>query len=99
MPVARARASCQRVATLSSPDRLRACLPAGMLVGVRIAATSVMLIGGSSYRVFSPLQAMERRGHEIVWPDMGTGLISRDELLSSDVVLVFRCRDRATRRL
>jgi hypothetical protein len=70
-----------------------------MLVGVRIAATSEVLIGGSGYRLFSPLQAMERRGHEILWPDLGTGLISRRELLSSDVVLVFRCHDSATRKL
>jgi glycosyltransferase involved in cell wall biosynthesis len=70
-----------------------------MLGGVRIAATSEMLVGGSSYRLFSPLQAMERRGHEILWPDLGTGLISRRELLSSDVVLVFRCHDAATRKL
>jgi glycosyltransferase involved in cell wall biosynthesis len=70
-----------------------------MLVGVRIAATSEMLIGGSSYRLFSPLQAMERRGHEILWPDLSTGLIGRRELLSSDVVLVFRCHDAATRKL
>lgn len=70
-----------------------------MLVGVRIAATSEMLIGGSTYRLFSPLKAMERRGHEIVWPDMDTGLIGRRELLSADVVLVFRCHDVATRKL
>jgi|SRR5215218_2237923 len=70
-----------------------------MLGGVRIAATSELLVGGSSYRLFSPLQAMERRGHEIVWPDLGTGVISRRELLSSDVALVFRCHDVATRKL
>ena len=70
-----------------------------MLVGVRIAATSEVLVGGSSYRLFSPLQAMERRGHEILWPDLGTGVISRRDLLSADVVLVFRCHDVATRKL
>lgn len=70
-----------------------------MLVGVRIAATSEFLVGGSSYRLFSPLQAMQRRGHEIVWPDMNTGLLGRRDLLSSDVVLVFRCHDPGTRKL
>ncbi len=69
-----------------------------MLGGVRIAATFEMLTG-SNYRVFSPLLAMQRRGHEIVWPDRATGVIGRRELLSSDVVLVFRCYDAASRKL
>jgi hypothetical protein len=64
---------------------------------VRIAATFEQL-SGSFYRVASPLRAMERRGHEIVWPGR-TALIGRHELLSSDVVLVFRCHDAASRKL
>jgi hypothetical protein len=42
---------------------------------------------------------MERRGHEIVWPDGATGLIDRRDLLSSDVVLVFRSHDAVSRKL
>jgi glycosyltransferase involved in cell wall biosynthesis len=66
--------------------------------GVRIAATSESLIG-ANYRLLSPLLAMERRGHEIVWPDKVTGVIGRRELLSSDGILVFRCHDAASRKL
>jgi hypothetical protein len=69
-----------------------------MLVGMRIAATSEIL-PSANYRVFSPLLAMERRGHEIVWPDLGTGLIGRRELLACDAILVFRCYDAASRKL
>ena len=65
---------------------------------MRIAATSEIL-NAASYRVFSPLLAMEQRGHEIIWPDQGTGSIERHDLLSSDVVLVFRCHDAASRKL
>lgn len=65
---------------------------------MRIAATFEQLAGGY-YRVGSPLRAMERRGHEIIWPDPRTGIIGRRELLSSDVVLVFRCHDAASRKL
>jgi glycosyltransferase involved in cell wall biosynthesis len=70
-----------------------------MLAGVRIAAASEVLYG-ASYRIFSPLGAMERRGHEILWPDRGgDGHIGRRELLSSDVVLISRCYDAASRKL
>ena len=65
---------------------------------MRIAATSESLIG-ANYRLLSPLLAMERRGHELVWPDGATGLIRRRDLLSSDVVLVFRSHDAVSRRL
>jgi glycosyltransferase involved in cell wall biosynthesis len=65
---------------------------------VRIAATSEVL-NAANYRLFSPLLAMEQRGHEIIWPHRGTGVIERRELLSSDVVLVFRCHDAASRKL
>jgi glycosyltransferase involved in cell wall biosynthesis len=64
---------------------------------VRIAATYEQL-SGAFYRIASPLGAMERRGHEIVRPGP-SGLIDRRELLSCDVVLVFRCHDAASRKL
>ncbi len=54
---------------------------------------------GANYRLLSPLWAMKRRGHEIIWPDSNTGVIGRRELLSSDAVLVFRCHDAVERKL
>lgn len=69
-----------------------------MLVGVRIAAMSEVVLA-SHYRLFLPLGAMQKRGHEIVMPSMDTGLLSREEALSSDVILVFRCHDPASRKL
>jgi hypothetical protein len=56
-------------------------------------------LNAANYRLFSPLLAMEQRGHEIIWPHRGSGVIERRELLSSDVVLVFRCHDAASRKL
>jgi hypothetical protein len=69
-----------------------------MLSGVRIATTSEVL-PAARYRVYSPLLEMQRRGHEIAWPNMTTAVLGRRELLSSDVVLVFRCYDAASRKL
>jgi glycosyltransferase involved in cell wall biosynthesis len=82
----------------SSPDRLRACPRAGMLVDVRIAAMSET-VPASHYRLFLPLGALQQRGHEIVMPNMDTGFLTRDDALSSDVILVLRCHDLASRKL
>lgn len=47
------------------------------------------------YRGVYPLEAMERRGHEIVWPHNDTGDPRLEELASCDAIFVFR-RSEAT---
>jgi hypothetical protein len=51
------------------------------------------------YRAYEPMKAMERRGHEIVWPldQFGAGVGGR--LTSCDVVHVYRRNDEQTLRL
>src|SRR5215218_4613805 len=83
---------------LSGLDRLRAYPQDGMLVGVRIAAMSE-IVPASFYRLFLPLGRLQERGHEIVMPDMDTGFLDRNDALSSDVILVLRCHDPASRKL
>jgi hypothetical protein len=84
---------------LASPDRLRACSRAGMLGGVRIAAMSEPVPGSYHYRISLPLGSMQERGHEIVTPNLNTGVLDRHDALSSDVILVLRCHDPASRKL
>jgi hypothetical protein len=50
------------------------------------------------YRGVYPLEAMARRGHEIVWPHDDTGEARLDELASCDVIYVFRRSEEALRR-
>lgn len=57
------------------------------------------LVPAAHYRVFLPLGVMQQRGHEILWPNMDTGFIGRREVLASDVVVVLRCHDAASRKL
>lgn len=49
------------------------------------------------YRALHPLQALARRGHQIVWPP-NDGTASEQQLAECDVVLVYRRADDATRR-
>jgi glycosyltransferase involved in cell wall biosynthesis len=44
----------------------------------------------SAYRAIDPLRAMERRGHEIVWPDPSTGHSPLAALVGCDLVHVYR---------
>jgi glycosyltransferase involved in cell wall biosynthesis len=50
------------------------------------------------YRGTYPLEAMQRRGHEVVWPENDTGEPKLDELAGCDVVYVFRRSEDALRR-
>ena len=50
------------------------------------------------YRGVYPLEAMQRRGHEIVWPLQNSGEAQVEEFASCDVVYVFRRSEDALRR-
>jgi hypothetical protein len=50
------------------------------------------------YRGVYPLEAMMRRGHEIVWPELDSGDPRLSELGDCDVVYVFRRSEEALRR-
>jgi Glycosyl transferases group 1 len=50
------------------------------------------------YRGLYPLEAMMKRGHEIVWPELDSGDPRLSELGDCDVVYVFRRSEEAVRR-
>jgi glycosyltransferase involved in cell wall biosynthesis len=54
-------------------------------------------IANACYRAIDPLKAMERRGHEVVWPD-GDGEADPRRLAGCDVVHVYRRGEDHTRR-
>jgi glycosyltransferase involved in cell wall biosynthesis len=64
---------------------------------MRIGAT-YMKSSAANYRAIYPLQAMERRGHDVVPPDPATGGLAPELMRSCDVVLVQRRHDDETRR-
>jgi hypothetical protein len=51
------------------------------------------------YRAYYPLQALERRGHEIVWPTAKSGELEARRLTTCDVVHVYRRYDPDTIRV
>jgi glycosyltransferase involved in cell wall biosynthesis len=50
------------------------------------------------YRAIEPMNAMARRGYEIVWPE-GPGTANARHLAACDVVHIYRASDETTRRL
>jgi glycosyltransferase involved in cell wall biosynthesis len=50
------------------------------------------------YRAIDPMEAMERRGHEIAWPE-DSGLARAGLLASCDMVHVYRCAGDGVRRI
>jgi glycosyltransferase involved in cell wall biosynthesis len=55
-------------------------------------------VAAAWYRGVYPLEAMARRGHDIVWPENDTGHPNLDELESCDVVFVYRRHEEPLRR-
>jgi glycosyltransferase involved in cell wall biosynthesis len=51
------------------------------------------------YRGVYPLQAMERRGHDIVWPENDTGNPKLSQISHCDVVFVYRRHEEGVRQL
>lgn len=51
------------------------------------------------YRAAFPMEAMERRGHEVVWPPDTHGILPLESLVDCDVVHVYRRWDPKTREL
>ena len=68
-----------------------------MLASVRIGA-AFEPTAAAYYRGLYPLEAMMRRGHEIVWPELESGDPRVDELGDCDVIYVFRRSEDAVRR-
>ncbi|WP_445148357.1 hypothetical protein [Baekduia sp. Peel2402] len=54
---------------------------------------------GSNYRSLIPLRALEERGHEILMPDFDSGMLSAQDALSCDAVLVYRAMGEPLLRL
>jgi glycosyltransferase involved in cell wall biosynthesis len=65
-----------------------------MRLGVAWVACS-----NASYRAIDPVKAMERRGHEIVWPSDANGEADLRRLAGCDVVHVYRRGEDVTRRV
>jgi hypothetical protein len=65
---------------------------------VRIGAT-FEVSGAPFYRGVYPLEAMARRGHDIVWPENDTGHPRLDQLPSCDVIFVYRRHEDGLRRI
>lgn len=65
-----------------------------MVIGVLWESNS-----NANYRAVDPLRALERRGHEIVWPTTGDGEGTARALMRCDAVHVYRRYDRETRAL
>lgn len=53
---------------------------------------------GAYYRAIGPLQQLERRGHEVVWPSDESGAIEPRRLAGCDLVHVYRRSDLDSRR-
>jgi glycosyltransferase involved in cell wall biosynthesis len=51
----------------------------------------------ANYRALEPLRAMERRGHEVVWPQSDAGAPDLSRMIGCDVVHVYRRADDRTR--
>ena len=61
--------------------------------GVRIGAIGDPETSAISYRAFSPVDALGRRGHDAVLPNPTTGMLSLRNAAACDAVLVFRRHD------
>lgn len=68
-----------------------------MLDSVRIGA-AFEPTAAAYYRGLYPLEALMRRGHDIVWPELETGHLRADEVEGCDVIYVFRRSEDALRR-
>lgn len=55
--------------------------------------------GAAMYRGLYPLETLERRGHEVVWPENGTGNPRVHALTRCDVVFVYRRYEEALRTM
>jgi glycosyltransferase involved in cell wall biosynthesis len=64
-----------------------------MLAAMRIGAIGEPSLSATNYRSYYPVSALARRGHEAVYSDHRTGLLSLREASACDVVLVFRRHD------
>jgi hypothetical protein len=70
---------------LRDPERMR--------IGAAFEPTAAAF-----YRGTYPLEAMQRRGHEIVWPYDDTGELKAEEAALCDVIYVFRRCEESLRR-
>lgn len=66
---------------------------------MRIGSIFEPTSSGNNYRSLIPLRALEAHGHQVVWPDMATGVLGEDDAFYCDVVLVYRAMDMATLKL
>jgi glycosyltransferase involved in cell wall biosynthesis len=66
-------------------------------LGVRIGATFEP-VAAAWYRGVYPLEAMQRRGHEIIWPENDTGHPKLDQLATCDAILIYRRHEEPLRR-
>lgn len=66
---------------------------------LRIGAIWQASTSAANYRSLLPLQAMERRGHDVVWPRGEEGRGEGRRLAGVDVVHVYRRHDAQTQRL
>jgi glycosyltransferase involved in cell wall biosynthesis len=55
--------------------------------------------GAAFYRGVYPLEAMARRGHDIVWPENDTGHPDLAQLRTCDVVFIYRRHEEALRKV
>lgn len=65
---------------------------------MRIGAIFDPTSAAAFYRGVYPLEAMQRRGHEVLWPEDDTGDNDVAHLETCDVVFVFRRHEEAIRR-
>jgi glycosyltransferase involved in cell wall biosynthesis len=54
---------------------------------------------GAYYRAIGPLQQLERKGHQVVWPPEESGAVEPGRLADCDLVHVYRSSDPDTRRV
>jgi glycosyltransferase involved in cell wall biosynthesis len=55
-------------------------------------------LSAAYYRAIYPMEAMERRGHEVVWPEDDQGEVDPGRLIGCDVVHVYRRASESTQR-
>jgi glycosyltransferase involved in cell wall biosynthesis len=87
---------CQ-AAQVSTPSRLSVPGSFGQARRMRIGA-AFEPTAAAYYRGVYPLEAMMRKGHEIVWPELDSGDPKLSELGGCDVVYVFRRSEEPLRR-
>jgi glycosyltransferase involved in cell wall biosynthesis len=61
---------------------------------VRIGNIFEPTSSGNNYRSLIPLRALEGRGHDVVIPDLHSGMLEPADAFSCDVVLVYRAMDK-----